>query len=267
MRTVPAPASSPSQPPRADAAWRAADLRADPHRHSEKADKVRRMFASIAGSYDLNNRLHSFGRDVAWRRAAVRAARLQPDDAVLDVACGTGDLAIAFARAGAGQVVGVDFTPEMLEVARERTRAAQGPEAAIDWRRGDAMALDIPEASFDVVSIAFGIRNVVEPARALAEFRRVLRPAGRLVVLEFDRPRSPVIAALNDFYTRRVMPWTATLVSADRSGAYHYLPRSIETFLDRDAMASAIRSAGFDGLTQTPLTFGVCVCHAARVPA
>lgn len=222
------------------------------------------MFASIAHRYDLNNRLHSFGRDVAWRRAAVREASLRAGDVVLDVACGTGDLAMEFARAGARRVTGLDFTAAMLDVARKRAARARAARSIV-WMEGDAQNLPFADASVDVVSIAFGIRNVTDPARALREFRRVLRPGGRLVILEFGTPRSPIVRRLNDLYTRRVMPWTATLISGDRSGAYRYLPRSVETFLDREQMAAAMRTAGLTAVTQRPLTFGVCVCYRGVV--
>lgn len=258
--TRPSPGSAPS-PAAAGEVWREDDLRADPHADGAKAEKVRRMFASIAHRYDLNNRLHSFGRDVAWRRAAVAEASLRAGDVVLDCACGTGDLAMEFARAGAAKVTGLDYTPEMLAVARRRSAERRGPASRIEWIDGDAMALPLADASVDVVSIAFGIRNVTDPLAALREFRRVLKPGGRVVILEFSRPRSPVIAAANDLYCKRIMPWTATLISGDRSGAYKYLPRSVETFLDRGSMAQAMRDAGFTAVTQRPLTFGVCVCY------
>ncbi len=225
------------------------------------------MFAAIAPRYDLNNRLHSFGRDQAWRRVAVREAALRPGDAALDVACGTGDLAFALARAGAARVTGLDFTPEMLEIARRRAGRFAAPATRIDWVEGDAQNLPVPDAAFDVVTIAFGLRNVADPASALAQFRRVLRPKGRLVILEFSRPRNPIIARVNDFYCRRVMPFTATLISRDRSGAYKYLPRSVETFPERDSLVSLIRGAGFDAVTQRPLTFGVCTCYRGVVAA
>ena len=134
------------------------------------------MFARIAGRYDLNNRLHSLWRDQAWRREAVRAGGASRGDRVLDAACGTGDLAGLFARAGAGQVVGVDFCPEMLDAARRKF-----PRERIRWLPGDATALPLGDGEFDVVSIAFGIRNIADPSLALAEFRRVLRPGGRLL--------------------------------------------------------------------------------------
>ncbi|MEC9372317.1 MAG: bifunctional demethylmenaquinone methyltransferase/2-methoxy-6-polyprenyl-1,4-benzoquinol methylase UbiE, partial [Planctomycetota bacterium] len=250
----------------AQPAWTSEELATNPHANSEKANKVKTMFAAIARSYELNNTLHSFGRDRAWRRAAVRAATPQPTDHVLDVACGTGDLARAFARAGVAAVTGLDFTPQMLDVARQHEREKPSP-LPITYVEGDAMALPFESESFDILSIAFGIRNVAEPARAIAEFFRVLRPGGRLVILEFDRPAFPPIAWANDLYCNHIMPFTATLISRDRSGAYHYLPRSVRTFLGRERMASLITEAGFSDLKQRPLTFGVCVCHAARKPA
>ncbi len=254
-------------------AWSRDDLADDPHANADKAGKVRRMFAAIAPSYDLNNRLHSFGRDQAWRRAAVRMAGVGAGDHVLDMACGTGDLTRLFAEAGAARVVGADFTQEMLDVAvgkggswvgedGDAERSRPGPA----YLRADAMELPFEDGSFDIVSIAFGLRNIADPARALGEFRRVLGPGGRLVVLEFDRPRFAPVRWGNDFYCRRVMPITATLISRDRSGAYRYLPKSISTFLTRDGVAQAMREAGFEGIEQRPLTFGVCCCSRGVVP-
>jgi demethylmenaquinone methyltransferase/2-methoxy-6-polyprenyl-1,4-benzoquinol methylase len=248
--------------------WRSDELAGDPHGHSAKAQKVRSMFASIAGSYDLNNRVHSFGRDQAWRRAAVRAGAVEPGESeVLDVACGTGDLTRAFADAGARRVVGLDYTPEMLDVARAKRLAARGgganagAGAVISYEEGDAMSLPHEDGAFDIVSIAFGIRNVADPVRALSEFRRVLRPGGRLVVLEFDSPRFGPARWASRVYTERVMPWTATLIAGDRSGAYRYLPRSVSTFLSREEMVAAIGGAGFGEVTARPLTFGVAVVY------
>jgi len=229
------------------------------------------MFAAIAGSYDLNNRVHSFGRDQAWRRFAVRAANLKPTDRVLDMACGTGDLTRAFAAAGAASVLGMDFTQEMLDVAeRKRIEQAQrrpGPLSdRIIYRQGDAMAISEPDSSFDVLSIAFGIRNVLNPRTSANEFFRVLKPGGRLVILEFDKPRFAPIRWASDFYTRQIMPLTATWISGDRSGAYKYLPRSVDTFLDRDQLAQMLRDTGFVEIEQHPLSFGVCVCTTCRRP-
>lgn len=247
--------------------WQTQDLEADPHRRSDKADKVRAMFASIADAYDLNNRLHSFGLDQRWRRTAVRLSEVRPTDDVADIACGTGDLTELFATSGARSVVGLDFTPQMLDIARVKSgRAAPAAAGRVvpRYEQGDATALALGDASVDVVSIAFGLRNVGEPLRALREFRRVLRPGGRLVVLEFDEPRNPLIRAVNRLYTHRIMPFTASLIARDRSGAYRYLPRSVETFLDRDRLREALATAGFADIRQTPLTFGTCVVTVAR---
>jgi demethylmenaquinone methyltransferase/2-methoxy-6-polyprenyl-1,4-benzoquinol methylase len=126
---------------------------------------------------------------------------------------------------------------------------------------GDAQQLPLPDACCDVLSIAFGIRNVQDVPAAMSEFYRVLRPGGRLVVLEFSEPTNPLLRAMNRFYTGRVMPLTATLISGDKSGAYKYLPKSVETFLSREQMAATMAGAGFGTITQHPMTFGVCVCY------
>lgn len=260
-----------------DPSWTEADLRSSPHQHAQKAEKVRGMFAAIAGSYDLNNRVHSFGRDVAWRNAAVKLSGVTDSEEVLDVACGTGDLTRAFAARRPRRVVGLDFTPQMLDIACAKSGVARGlrsneahtaprpnrsPSSPTlpEYLDGDAMNLPFADGSFDVVSIAFGLRNVSDPSKALREFRRVLRPRGRVVVLEFGRPRNRVIAWANDLYTAKIMPMTATIISRDKSGAYKYLPKSVETFLTREQLAEALKSAGFSGVKQTAMTFGVCVC-------
>lgn len=245
-------------------AWSGPDL-ANPHAHAEKASKVRRMFGAIAGRYDLNNRVHSLWRDQAWRRYAVRTAAPKPGEVVVDVACGTGDLTEAFAKSPASKVIGIDFTPEMLDVAgRKRTSLSPEIAAKIEYREGDAQALDLPDASADIVSIAFGIRNVADPARALREFARILRPGGRLVVLEFDRPRFAPARWLNDLYCGWIMPRTATLIAGDRSGAYRYLPKSVGTFMSREAMLAAITAAGLRKACATSLTMGICACYRAE---
>jgi demethylmenaquinone methyltransferase/2-methoxy-6-polyprenyl-1,4-benzoquinol methylase len=248
--------------------WSASDLADDPHTAADKAQRVRAMFAAIARSYDLNNRVHSLGRDRAWRRKAVGLCAVKSTDDVLDVACGTGDLAEAFAAAGPASVTGVDFTEPMLELAERKAehieRHADVPTP--EYRFGDAMDLAFEDGSVDVVSIAFGIRNVTDPPRALAEFRRVLRPGGRLVILEFSRPRNPILGVLSDVYLKRVMPITAAWLARDRSGAYRYLPRSVSTFADRAELAEMMADAGFAPVTQHPMTFGICVGYLGHVP-
>jgi demethylmenaquinone methyltransferase/2-methoxy-6-polyprenyl-1,4-benzoquinol methylase len=247
------------------AVWQQDELASDPHGRGDKPQKVRAMFSAIAGAYDLNNRLHSFGLDQAWRRAAVRMAKVGPDDDVVDVACGTGDLTELFAASPARAVLGLDFTPPMLEIARQKSAKRRHARAVPRYEHGDATALSLADGSADVVSIAFGLRNVGDPLKALREFRRILRPGGRLIVLEFDEPRNGVIRALNRFYTHRIMPFTASIIARDGSGAYRYLPRSVETFLDRDRLRAAMLDSGFATVEQAPLTFGTCVVSCATV--
>ncbi len=246
------------------AAWSDRDL-ADPHAHPDKAVKVRRMFAAIAPSYDLNNRVHSMWRDQAWRRRAVREARVERGDAVLDVACGTGDLTEAFARTPAGRIVGLDFTREMLDIAeRKRERVVAEARSRIEYVQGDAQALPFADASFNVVSIAFGIRNVERPETALREFARVLRPGGRVVILEFDRPTFAPMRWFCDVYCARLMPRTATLLSGDRTGAYRYLPKSVGSFMSRTRMLAALEAVGFVRPRAIALTFGICACYVGH---
>ena len=239
-------------------AWEGDALR-DPHAATDKARRVERMFAAIAPSYDLNNRVHSLGRDQAWRRAAVDAAQVVPGDIVLDVACGTGDLAMAFAAGRAGKVIGVDFTVEMLEVA---ARKLTGATSLPFYYAGDAMRLPIADEAVDVVSIAFGIRNVTGPGAAASEFHRVLRPGGRVVVLEFSMPGNALLRCLYSFYFHRVMPRSAALIAGDRNGAYRYLPRSVNTFLDRSQTVAMLQDAGFADVTVRPLTFGIAAIYS-----
>jgi demethylmenaquinone methyltransferase / 2-methoxy-6-polyprenyl-1,4-benzoquinol methylase len=244
------------------------DRLTNPHAVQDKQRRVRDMFAAIAPKYDLNNRLHSFGRDQAWRRAAVKLAGLKVDDVVVDVACGTGDLAMAFENArrrlpgdiAAGHTVGIDYTFPMLPIAR-RKADHQSRFGNLRYLNGDAQALPLPDACTDVVSIAFGIRNVQDTGRALAEFRRVLRPGGRLVILEFSQPDNRLIRWCNDLYCARIMPHTATWISGDRSGAYKYLPMSVKTYVDRPTMVRLMEEAGFSQITLHPQTFGVCVVY------
>jgi demethylmenaquinone methyltransferase / 2-methoxy-6-polyprenyl-1,4-benzoquinol methylase len=278
-------------PPRTSSTvWNDA-LLANPHEVADKQTRVRRMFAAIAGSYDLNNRLHSLWLDQYWRRRAVKLAELKPADSVLDVACGTGDLTLQFAyelgmqnakcktqnaecgmqNAECGRVVGLDYTFEMLPIANRKFQISNfkfqiSDIPPISWINGDAMRLPLPDACVDVVSIAFGIRNVADPRLAMREFHRVLRPGGRVIILEFSLPKNPVLRGLYNFYFRRILPVTATLISRDRTGAYKYLPESVNTFIGREQMLEMLGQAGFVDAAQFPLTCGVCVCYRGVRP-
>ncbi|MDG2292678.1 MAG: bifunctional demethylmenaquinone methyltransferase/2-methoxy-6-polyprenyl-1,4-benzoquinol methylase UbiE [Phycisphaerales bacterium] len=247
-------------------AWTSSDLKENPHAAGDKAGRVQKMFDAIAGRYDLNNRLHSLGRDQAWRRRTAQAAVTGPNDRILDVACGTGDLSEALANQCPASVHGIDFSRGMLDVAiaktHSRTRRSGVPVPT--YAQGNAMELDLPDASFEACTIAFGIRNVVDPAAALAEFHRVLTPGGRCLILEFSEPRNPLLRSISNIYNRRIMPFTATIISGDRSGAYRYLPRSMETFLSPAELADQIRAAGFTMDVQRPMTFGICTLSIAQ---
>jgi len=255
----------PSSLPTSGSAW-TEPLLVNPHAVADKAQRVGRMFSAIAPTYDLINRLHSLGMDQHWRTVAVRMAEVKAGDTVLDVACGTGDLTLKFARAlgqrGSGAVVGVDFTYVMLPL-------AQGKAKRLNLRRsvgaaflqGNALALPVPDCSVDVVSIAFGIRNVADWGKAIDEFTRVLKPGGRLIILEFSLPAKAILRGLYNFYFHRIMPVTATLISGDKTGAYKYLPKSVNTFISREAMTERMMQAGFEGVVGKALTCGICVCY------
>ena len=248
-------------------AWNDAEL-GGLHQNDEKAAKVQAMFNAIARSYDLNNRVHSMWRDVAWRKLAVKKAMVKDGDRVLDVACGTGDLTQAFATGSrAESVMGVDFTAGMLEIAEhKRSKLMDTLGGRISYQQGDAMDLQVEDESFDVVSIAFGIRNVQEPAKAVGEFFRVLKPGGRLVILEFDTPSNPLVRWFNGFYCGTVMPRTATWIARDTSGAYKYLPRSVSSFMSRSEMERCMEGAGFAEIGVRGLTLGICACYSGVKP-
>lgn len=218
------------------------------------------MFDAIAPTYERVNQITSLGRDRHWRRKAVSLAGVWPDDRVLDVACGTGDLARAFAAAGPRGVVGADFAHNMLSLA-----AGRG-DRGLTWCRADALTLPFADESFTIVSCAFGVRNFQDLSRGLGEMYRVLAPGGRAVVLEFGLPRSSWLRSTYQFYFRHVLPRLARLISGDHSGAYDYLPRSVATFLDADEMVGVLRGVGFGPVEARPLTLGVAIAFVAHKP-
>jgi len=220
------------------------------------------MFAEIAPQYDLLNRTLSFGVDRSWRKRTVRALDLAPGARLLDLCCGTGDLAVAFAVAGAS-VVGADFTGPMLPLAR-----AKGEQLGlrIAWLRADAQALPLPTASFDAVTAAFGIRNVEDPRQALRESLRVLRPGGRLAILEFFPIRNRFWRGFFNFYFHRVLPQFARFTRAGRTPAYRYLPQSVAAFAEIEAFRSWMEAAGFEDVADRPFTGGVARLVVGRRP-
>ncbi len=230
--------------------------------HPDKGRSVQAMFDRIAPRYDLLNAVLSLGVDRSWRRRAVRAALARSPRRVLDVATGTADLAIALASAGSeAEVVGVDFSENMLKVGRAKA-ARRGLPVRLE--SGDGMALPYEDASFDSVTIAFGLRNFADIDAGLREFRRVLTPGGRLVVLEFPPPPRGAFGLAFRFYFLRVLPRLGGLISGD-GGAYRYLPASTLAFPPPEELARRMRRAGFESVTWSMLTFGVAAMHVAEV--
>jgi len=221
-----------------------------------RAERIRTMFDRIAAVYDLCNALFSLRRDAAWRRRAAVLAQVAPGISALDLCTGTGQLAEELRRRGAGEVIGLDFSPAMLARARRRYPQAR-------FEEGDALALPYPAARFDVVTMAFGMRNLTEPAQALREARRVLRSPGRCVILEFARPDHPAVAGLYACYLHRVMPALAGLF-ARRRHAYRYLAETIQAFPEPTAFAAAMRAAGFAHVSLHRMTGGIVAFYVGQ---
>jgi len=225
--------------------------------------RIANMFDAIAPRYDLLNHVLSAGMDRGWRDHAVDALRLAPGARVLDLCTGTGDLAIAIVRHGAdASVVGIDFAGEMLRLALAKTTAAS-LQRRIRLVRGDATRIPLPDASCDAATIAFGIRNVAEPQRALVELARVIKPGGRLAILEFGEPRIPGIRTLYAWYFRYVLPTIGRLVSKHQS-AYSYLPASVGTFPPPSEFSRTLAATGFSQVRAVPLTFGIVYLFVAQ---
>lgn len=213
---------------------------------------VRAMFGAIARRYDRANAVLSLGVHGAWRRSAVRLLAPRPGERILDACCGTGDLALAIAPhvAPLGGVTGVDFCAPMLGLAREKARGA------VAFLEADALALPFPDARFDAAAVAFGVRNLDDPARGLRELARVVRPGGRVVVLEFGQPAAPLLGPIFRWYARVAMPAIGALVTGLRA-PYEYLPRTAAAFPAGEAFLPLMAAAGLGRARAVPLTFGI----------
>ncbi len=230
-------------------------------REDEKAGRVQGVFSSVASKYDVMNDVMSVGIHRIWKDAMMDWLAPRPGQKLLDVAGGTGDISFRFLkRAGSGHATVLDLTEPMLVEGRKRAEA-EDMSAKLDWVVGDAMALPFDDNTFDVYTISFGIRNVTRPQEALNEAYRVLRPGGRLMVLEFSQLPNPMMQAAYDAYSFNVIPRMGKLIAND-SESYQYLVESIRNFPDQETFLNMVKTAGFENAKYRNMTLGVAALHS-----
>ncbi len=226
---------------------------------ASKNQYVRRMFNDISRHYDFLNHFLSAGVDRLWRRKAVKLSGLAEGDMFLDVACGTGDLSIEAAKSNPRKIVGVDFAENMLSGFRIK-KMSFGLDGKIEMLQASAEELPFPGGAFDVAAVAFGARNFGDLRKGLAEMHRVLKSGGRIVVLEFSKPRVFPVKQIYFLYFRHILPAVGKIVSGDGS-AYTYLPESVSAFPDGDDFAELMRSVNFREIRSVPMTFGIATAY------
>lgn len=227
----------------------------------EKAGRVQGVFNSVASKYDIMNDVMSVGIHRVWKDAMMDWLAPHPGQRLLDVAGGTGDISFRFLkRAGHGHATVLDLTEPMLVEGRKRAEAADMADS-LNWVAGDAMSLPFPDNSFDVYTISFGIRNVTVPQQALNEAFRVLRPGGRLMVLEFSQLPNEGLQKLYDLYSFNVIPRMGQMIAGDRD-SYQYLVESIRNFPDQDTFLAMVRQAGFENAKYRNLSMGIAALHS-----
>ena len=224
--------------------------------------RVRDMFGQIAGRYDFLNRVLSLGIDRSWRRRTVRRVPPVGDAPILDVCTGTADLALAYWRASQGQtpIVGTDFSRPMLAIGREKCRRA-GASGQITLLEGDMLGLPFPDDTFQIVCVAFGLRNVSDTDAGLREMVRVCRPGGRVAVLEFSTPSVWPLGVVYGWYFQRVLPRIGQALARNTRAAYNYLPQSVGRFPQGEALAERMRAAGLRDVQFHPFTFGIATLY------
>lgn len=228
----------------------------------DKKSQVARMFNNIALRYDFLNHFLSLGIDHYWRKATIRQLQNDKPRLMLDIATGTADLALEALRLQPEKIFGVDISVEMLELGRKKIKRKR-LDARIELLEGDAEHLFFDDNKFDAVTVAFGVRNFQHLEKGLQEINRVIRPGGRLVVLEFSHPGNKLMRRLYDFYSTRITPAIGKLISGD-SSAYTYLHESIKAFPSGDAFLDKLTAAGFTEVKATPLTFGIVSIYTGK---